>query len=46
MADISINEDAHGTPEKRRYTYEPTWQLRGLAELHLEFTPVDVALNK
>jgi cytochrome P450 len=46
MADISINEDAHGTPDTRRYTYEPTWQLRGLAELHLEFTPMDVALRK
>ncbi len=40
MADITISEAAHGTPDARRYTYEPTWQLRGLTELHLEFTPI------
>jgi cytochrome P450 len=41
MADITIAEAAHGLPDARRYDYEPTWQLRGLTELHLEFTPVD-----
>jgi cytochrome P450 len=41
MADITISEAAHGAPDARRYTYEPTWQLRGLTELHLEFTPVN-----
>ena len=40
MADITISEAAHGTPDSRRYTYEPTWQMRGLTELHLEFTPI------
>ena len=40
MADIRIDEAAHGSPDARRYTYEPTWQMRGLTELHLEFTPV------
>jgi cytochrome P450 len=40
MADIRISEAAHGSPDARRYTYEPTWQLCGLAELHLEFTPI------
>jgi hypothetical protein len=40
MADITISEAAHGSPKARRYTYEPTWQLRGLAQLHLEFTPI------
>jgi hypothetical protein len=40
MADIRISEAAHGSPDARRYTYEPTWQLRGLAELYLEFTPI------
>jgi cytochrome P450 len=37
MADITISESAHGPAETRRYTYEPTWQMRGLTELHLEF---------
>ena len=40
MSDIRINEETHGPADARRYTYEPTWQLRGLTELHLEFTPV------
>ena len=40
MADITISEAAHGSPDARRYTYEPTWQMRGLTELHLEFAPI------
>jgi cytochrome P450 len=39
MADITISETAHGPAGARRYTYEPTWQMRGLTELHLEFEP-------
>ena len=40
MSDISIGEAAHGPPAARHYTYEPTWQMRGLTELHLEFNPI------
>jgi cytochrome P450 len=40
MSDITISEGAHGPASQRRYTYEPTWQMRGLAELHFEFKPV------
>ncbi|MGB3895914.1 cytochrome P450 [Mycolicibacter sinensis] len=40
MADIRICEDRHGPPEARRYNYEPTFIMRGLQDLHLEFTPV------
>jgi cytochrome P450 len=36
-ADIRICEAAHGPVDARRYAYEPTYQLRGLTELHLEF---------
>ena len=39
MADIQINEAEHGPPGQRRYRYEPTFLLRGLTELHIEFTP-------
>jgi cytochrome P450 len=39
MADIKINEVKHGPAEDRRYTYAPTYILRGLSELHLTFTP-------
>jgi cytochrome P450 len=37
-ADIVISEAAHGTANARRYRWEPTYVLRGLRELHLEFT--------
>ncbi|OBK64017.1 cytochrome P450, partial [Mycobacterium sp. 1165178.9] len=40
MADIAITEAKHGPSDARRYTYDPTWQMRGLSELHLEFTPI------
>jgi cytochrome P450 len=39
MSDIGILETEHGSPDSRRYTYEPTWQMRGLTELHLAFSP-------
>jgi cytochrome P450 family 150 subfamily A5 len=39
MADIRINEDKHGPPDGRSYRYAPTFILRGLTRLHLEFTP-------
>lgn len=37
--DIRISEDEHGRPDGRRYRYVPTYILRGLTELHLEFSP-------
>ncbi|WP_194903869.1 cytochrome P450 [Catenulispora rubra] len=37
-ADIRISESAHGPEGARRYSYLPTYILRGLSELHLEFT--------
>jgi cytochrome P450 len=40
MADIAIVGAQHGPPDARRYNYEPTWQMRGLTELYLEFTPI------
>jgi cytochrome P450 len=36
--DIRIAEDKHGPAEDRHYQYVPTFILRGLTELHLEFT--------
>ncbi|MEI7715641.1 MAG: cytochrome P450 [Mycobacterium sp.] len=38
-SDIRINERIHGPAAGRRYRYVPTYILRGLTELHLEFTP-------
>jgi hypothetical protein len=40
MRDIAINDAVHGPAADRHYTYEPTFLLRGLTELHIEFTPV------
>lgn len=40
MADIKIAEEHHGPPGARRYSYLPTYILRGLSRLHLEYTPV------
>ena len=39
MGDIAISEAEHGPADARRYFYSPTYMLRGLEELHLEFTP-------
>lgn len=42
MHDIRFSEEHHGPDGARRFEYEPTWVLRGLHELHLEFTPSPV----
>lgn len=43
MHDIRLSEEHHGPPSDRRYHYEPTWILRGLHTLHIEFTPAEVS---
>jgi len=40
MRDIAIDESVHGPGGHRNYTYDPTFVLRGLSNLHLVFTPV------
>ena len=37
MRDIRLSEEHHGPPGARRFQYEPTWILRGLSKLYLEF---------
>jgi cytochrome P450 len=39
MAGITISAAEHGPAGARRYEYEPTYILRGLRALHLEYTP-------
>jgi len=39
MKDITISQEHHGPADARRYAYEPTFIMRGLNELHIEFTP-------
>ena len=40
MEHIRIAESHHGPAGERRFEYTPTWMLRGLENLHLEFTLV------
>jgi cytochrome P450 len=40
MRNIRLSDEHHGPPGSRRYHYEPTWVLRGLHEIHVEFTAV------
>jgi cytochrome P450 len=37
MRNITISAGSHGTVDDRRYSYESTFLLRGLTELHIEF---------
>ncbi|MEE2058163.1 cytochrome P450 [Rhodococcus artemisiae] len=37
MSDIRISERDHGPADNRVFLYEPTFLLRGLVELHIEF---------
>jgi cytochrome P450 len=39
MHNIALSEEHHGPPTARHFQYEPTWVLRGLHKLYLEFTP-------
>ena len=34
---IRLSEEHHGPAGDRRFHYEPTWILRGLTSIHLEF---------
>jgi cytochrome P450 len=43
MRNIRLSEEHHGPPGARHFDYEPTWVLRGLSNLHIEFTPAEVA---
>jgi len=40
LGDIHIAEDQHGPPADRHYDWKPSFLLRGLEELYLEFTPL------
>jgi len=40
MGNIRLSEAHHGPENDRRYFYEPTYILRAMRELHLEFDPI------
>lgn len=39
MSDIRIDEEFHGPAGNRRFAYDPTFLLRGLTQLRIEWTP-------
>ena len=39
LRDIRLDESVHGKPGERRFDYVPTYVLRGLTGLHIQFTP-------
>ncbi|MDQ1433077.1 MAG: hypothetical protein QOF40_3679 [Actinomycetota bacterium] len=41
MRDIRLSDEHHGPANSRQFEYEPTWVLRGLRELHIEYTPTE-----
>jgi hypothetical protein len=41
MNGIRIDESVHGPEGDRTYTFDPTFIMRGLSSLHVEFTPVE-----
>jgi cytochrome P450 len=43
MGDIRLSEEHHGPAGARTFRYEPTWVLRGLSRIHLEFEPLEVS---
>ena len=40
MHNIRLSEEHHGPTGDHHFRYEPTWVLRGLSNLHLEFDPI------
>jgi len=38
---IHLSEEHHGPVGAHHFSYEPTWILRGLTEIHIEFDAVD-----
>jgi cytochrome P450 len=38
-AEIRLSEDHHGPLDGRRYDYRPSTIIRGIRQLHLEYTP-------
>jgi cytochrome P450 len=41
LGDIRISVAEHGTADERHYDWKPSFLLRGLEALHLEFVPLD-----
>jgi cytochrome P450 len=44
--DLRVSEAEHGPVDARHYEYSPMYMLRGLEQLHLQFTPIDDAPDR
>lgn len=44
-ADFRISEEQHGPPENRVFQYDPTFIMRGLSALHVEFEPIGAQVS-
>ncbi len=43
LRNIRLSDENHGPPGDRHFEYEPTWVLRGLRSLHIEYSPAEVS---
>ncbi len=43
LRDIRLSDEHHGPPGDRHFEYEPTWVLRGLRSLHIQYTPAEAS---
>jgi hypothetical protein len=43
LRDIRLSEEHHGPAGDRHFEYEPTWVLRGLRSLHIEYAPAEAS---
>ncbi len=46
MSDIGLSEEHHGPADAHRFDYEPTFILRGLTQIHIEFTKLASAVDR
>ena len=46
MADIQIDEEKHGPADDRRFTYEPTFIVRGLTDINITFAKLPTAVDR
>ena len=46
MTDIKLDEEFHGPAEARSFSYEPTFILRGLTEIHITFSKLAPAVDR
>ena len=46
MTDIQIDEEKHGPADDRRFTYEPTFIVRGLTDINITFAKLPTAVDR